>query len=485
MKKGLVFTLICCALTGARFAAHPGMPAAYVAVEHVTLIDGTGSRARSDITVLLEGNRIRAIESSDHFRPPKGAQIVNGRGKFLIPGLWDMHVHIAGISADPLWSKEVLLPLFVANGITGVRDMGGDLKSLQAWRKQIDGGSLTGPHIVACGPMLDRGGERPSPEISAVRTPAEAQKAVLDLKSQGADFIKVLSSLTRESYYAVAQESKAQHLDLVGHVPYSITAAEASDAGQKSIEHIFYSNLMFDCSTRADELRQRQREEMEKRSATGIAALISEANKSYSPERAAVLGQKLRANGTWLVPTLIGIYPLGHFEELAKDTSRLKYLPTKLTREWTLEKLRKQYPAKYVDFYGQQSDSEVKILGDLHRAGVKILAGSDSLDLLNVCGFSLHQELALLVQAGLTPMEALQSATSNPAIFLGRQNDLGTIEIGKIADLVLLDANPLDDIHNSTRIKAVFVNGKLHSYADIEALLTRAVTFAASVRSQP
>jgi len=481
MTKAFVFALACFAMTAFGVAAEPGTAPSVIAIQHVTVIDPAGSQVRPDVTVIIEGNRIRAIKTSDRMPAPGGAKIIDGHGKFLIPGLWDMHVHIAGISADPAWSQEVLLPLFVANGITGIRDMGGDLKSLQAWRKHIEDAGVTGPNIVASGPMLNRGGQQPSPEVMAVGTPSEAHKAVVDLKSRGADFIKVLSDLSRESYYSVAQESKAQHLDFAGHVPNSISAAEASDAGQKSIEHIYYSNLAFDCSTRGDELRQRRLEALEKKNFGVIADLINQANDSYSPEKATALARKFRANGTWLVPTLVGIYPMGHIDELSGDTSNFKYLPTKVTKEWDAQKLKAKYTAKYVAFYARQSDIESRILRDFHKAGVKILAGSDSLDLLNICGFSIHHELALLVQAGLTPMEALQSATIDPAVFLNKQKELGTIEPGKIADLVLLDASPLDDIHNTTRIRAVFVNGKLYSDADIQALLQRAAASAASV----
>src|SRR5262245_13763535 len=336
MTRGFALALVCCALT-ALGVAPDGTAPRVIAIQHVTVIDVSGAQTRPDVTVLIEGNRIRTIGASGRTRLPGEAQIVDGRGKFLIPGLWDMHVHIAAISADPAWSKDVLLPLFLANGITGIRDMGGDLQSLQSWRKQVEDGSLAGPHIAACGPMLDLGGQKPSPEIMAVRTPSEARNAVLALKSRGADFIKVLSSLNKDSYYAVARESRAQHLDFAGHVPTAISAAEASDAGQKSIEHIFYSNLMFDCSTREDELRQRRLEALEKKNYGVIGDLVNQADDSYSAEKAAALARTFRANGTWLVPTLVGIYPMGHFAELSADTSKWRYLPAKVTKDWRSE----------------------------------------------------------------------------------------------------------------------------------------------------
>lgn len=182
--------------------------------------------------------------------------MIDARGKFLIPGLCDMHVHHAGVAADPKWSKTTLLPLLIAYGITTVRDMGGDLAALQHWRKEIAEGKLVGPRIYCPGPMLD-GGKGEPPDLLAVTTPNEGRTAVRDLQAKRADFIKVFSRLDRESYFAIVEEAKMQGLSLVGHVPNALHAREVSEAGQKSIEHIFYSNLTFDCSVREDGLRQK------------------------------------------------------------------------------------------------------------------------------------------------------------------------------------------------------------------------------------
>ncbi len=252
-----------------------------LALTHVTVIDGTGAEPLSDRTVLITGDRIMSITTAT---PPPGARVIDGRGKYLIPGLCDMHVHIAGVAADPKWSKATLLPLLVANGITTVRDMGGDLGASQEWRKEIAAGKLVGPRIFAPGPMLD-GGKAQPPDLLAVATPNEGRAAVRDLQAKGADFIKVLSRLDRESYFAIADEAKKQSLSFVGHVPNALSAVEAAEAGQKSIEHIFYSNLTFDCSAREDELRQKSAEARAKRDSAGAGAARDEANASFSPEK--------------------------------------------------------------------------------------------------------------------------------------------------------------------------------------------------------
>ena len=244
--------------------AEPGA----LALTHVTVIDGTGADPQPDRTVLISADRIASITQS---APPEGARVIDARGKFLIPGLCDMHVHLAGVTADPKWSKTTLLPLLIANGVTTVRDMGGDLIALQTWRKEIGARSLIGPRIYCPGPMLD-GGKSDPPALLGI-SPDEGRTAVRHLKAKGADFIKVLSGLDRKSYFAIAVESKKQGMTFVGHVPNALRALEVSDAGQKSIEHIFYSNLTFDCSAREAELRKKSAEARAQRDNAGAAGL--------------------------------------------------------------------------------------------------------------------------------------------------------------------------------------------------------------------
>jgi len=203
---------------------------------HVTVIDATGAPVQPDMTVVITKGRITALGKTGTITIPPEAQVVDATGKFLIPGLWDMHVHIAS-DANP-GGKETCLPLFIANGVTGVRDMGGDLDALQQWRREIAQGTLVGPRIVAAGPMLD--GPMPAwPNSLAVATAPEGRAAVVALKQQGADFVKVQSLLPREAYFAVAEEAKKQGLPLAGHVPDAVSAAEAAEVGQQSMEHLF------------------------------------------------------------------------------------------------------------------------------------------------------------------------------------------------------------------------------------------------------
>jgi len=278
--------------------SHAGIPHQDIAnplvFNHVTVIDVTGGPALADRTVVVSGNSIIAVSASGSIEIPKGAQVVDGRGKFLIPGLWDMHTHIAGINANPAWAKDTLIPLLVANGITGIRDMGGDLDALENWRREIESGTLIGPRIVAAGPMLlpARAAATPAepvdPSILRIGTIEEARSAVDSLQKRGADFIKVID-VSREPYFAIAGESKKIGIPFAGHIPWEVNATEASNAGQKSIEHIIYSSLALDCSAQEQELRRKITEASAKRNGQAVAEMSDEANRTFSPAKAAVL----------------------------------------------------------------------------------------------------------------------------------------------------------------------------------------------------
>ena len=447
-----------------------------LAIAHATVIDPATGSVNADQTVVIAGGRIQHVVPSANYKPEKGAQIIEARGKYLIPGLWDMHVHIAGISADPKWSKDVILPLLTAMGVTGVRDMGGDLSVLQQWRREIEKGQLLGPHIVTGGPMLVSGGKR-TPEQVPIKDAEEARAAVKSLKQQGADFIKIIDLPSREAFYAVADEAKRQNLPFVGHVPPVVTASEASDAGMRSIEHVVYSNLEMDCSAKEEELRAAERAARATHEGGTSAKLLQEAMTSYDAAKADALWQRFGRNGTWLVPTLASIEALSRHnagpERQAKDP-RLEYVPDALRREWDPTKPENKFSAGEQQWWAQQYINDGKLTAAMHSGGVALLAGSDSLDRYVFPGFALHRELELLNEAGLTPLEALQAATRNPAKFLEREQETGTIHEGAQADLVLLEGNPLEKISNTSRIAAVVRGGVYLDHAALDKLLSQA-----------
>jgi len=469
------------------FAASAAKPIALV-LDHVTVLDVSGGPSRADQTVIVTGGTISSVAASGSLAIPKDAQIVNARGKFLIPGLWDMHTHVAGTSAKPGWAREVLLPLLVANGITGIRDMGGDLDALQSWRREIASGALVGPLIVAPGPMLlppRRAGAPaapPNPEELRVATPGEARAAVRALQQRGADFIKIID-VPRDAFFAAAEESRQDGISFAGHVPTEVTAAETSNAGQKSIEHIIYSSLAFDCSSQGEELRRKRQDARARRDVQAIGDIQDEADRTFSAEKAAALWQLFRKNGTWVTPTLFSIRANAHHLEDSPADPLLAYVPAALRKEWAPPQNPTQDDRDTDAWWLRQFENDRKLTGEMHRAGVRLLAGSDSLDRYVFVGSSLHQELQQLVAAGLTPLEALAAATRNAAEFFGR-TDLGAVAAGKRADLVLLDTDPLAIIANTQKIYAVVLAGKFLSRGDLDALLAKAHAAAAEVKAE-
>ncbi len=462
--------------------AIPFLLALSLRAETLALVGGTAiNPADGNIiehaVIVLDGSTIESVGNEKENSAPANARRIDCVGKFIIPGLWDMHVHVAGVTADPKWGRDSLLPMLVANGITGIRDMGGNLDALVKWRREIDAGSLIGPRIVACGPFL-ADAKPGTPYTIPIAKPAQGRRAVQTIKQQHGDFVKVLTKLSRESYLAIAEEAKLQEIPFVGHVPDSITATEASNTGQKSIEHIFYSNLAFDCSSQETELRQQRAEAAEKKDSATLAKIRTAAEASFDPKKADALWQTFIGNKTWVVPTLIAIDTIAHQLDLAKKENdpRLAYVPPALRAQWTPAAIAKDLTPEVAQWYREQSDFDLKVVRSMHAAGVAIMAGSDSLDPFDFPGSSLHDELKLLVQAGFTPMEALQTATIKPARFLGRDQPggFGAIEAGRLADLVVLDANPLDDITNTRRICAVVLNGRLLDRAELDQLLEQA-----------
>ena len=459
--------------------ASPASSSEALVFQHVTVIEGTGRAPQPDQTVVIVGSRIAAIGPAGLTKFDKSARIIDARGKFLIPGLWDMHVHLAGVSADPSWSKDTLLPLLLANGITGVRDMGGDLDVLLSWKRDIESGKLLGPHIVASGPWLAGRGKK-TPEQYPVANAEEARAAVRDLKQRGADFIKVISMPSREAFFAVADEAKKQNISFAGHLPFEVGAAEASNAGMRSIEHFLYSGFALSFSSKEEDLRKRLVEAERTGDSAAWETIAHEADLTYSTEKAATLFQTLKKNGTWITPTIAALDIASHPEAWKLGDPNLDFVPASLAKEWR-SSIENDRMKKHAAWLGRQAVNDEKLAGELHRGGIPLLVGSDSLDPFVFPGDSLHRELAKFVQAGFTPMEAIQAATRGAAQFLGREKEFGTVEPGKTADLVLLDANPLENIANTRKILAVIRNGNYLDRAALDAMLAKAKTAAAAV----
>ena len=441
-----------------------------LAITDVTVIDTTGAPSKPGQTVIVEGNRISQVGDQKKVHPPKGALVVNARGLYAMPGLWDMHVHI--------WETERTFPLLIANGILGVRNMGGHLEELKHWRAQVVSGELLGPHMIISGPLVD--GDNPAhPDYTVVvHDPAEGRAIVDSLKQGGVDFISVSRNLTADEYYAIAEESKKDGLAFAGDLPQGIWASDASTSGQASIERLRGSAA--ESSKDFDQivhLRSSPPANPGEEAGRALTVLKLEIE-GYDAERLKNLAVLFVKNGTWQVPALVSGKAASFLNDDATASDpRLAYIGQKDREEWKAQRARSLADnlSEYWTLLRASDQEELAITRQFHQDGVAFLGGTDAGGAPFVIpGFDLHNELAALVGAGLTPLEALQSVTLDSAKFLGHTDDFGTVANGKAADFVLLDANPLDDIHNTQKIRAVVFQGKYLDRAALDALLAHA-----------
>jgi imidazolonepropionase-like amidohydrolase len=437
-------------LAGLR-AAHSQSPP--LVITDVTVIEGTASPARPHMTVVVEGGRIIAIDTATSASIPRGATLVSGSGKFLMPGLWDMHVHLAK-------AGEHALDLFLAHGVTSVRDMGGDYAPVARWRAEIEAGTRGGPRIRSAGPILEsaarvrrmkaRGTVEPVDRMRApVADTADARRVVDSVARLGADFVKMRTAASPEAYRATAAAARRVGLTLAAHG--DIVAPEAMmAAGQRSIEH----------------------------------AIVPSLQTLEAAQRATIIRQ-LAAARTAVVPTMVNYYQWllvtpAHARKILEDSagridSRRRHISGYLLADWReqVEERDNLKDALIRRFYFPRAYRAVlRDLQQMHRAGVPILPGTDIGVALMYAGSSLHDELAYFVdRIGMTPSEALRAATRDAAEFSGMLDSVGTVTVGKWADLVLLDADPLVDIRNVGRISAVVARGRWFDRLGIARLL--------------
>ncbi|MEU5704046.1 amidohydrolase family protein [Streptomyces aurantiacus] len=451
--------------------AHTARSGSTVAITGTTVIDTAGGRPRRDVTVLVRGDRIAAIGTAREVRVPADAQVVDGRGKFVVPGFIDSHVHGSG-------QEEIDPPLFLVNGVTTVRDLNGQAL-LYDWRDRVAAGTLFGPRSVVASSVLDG-----NPSLLAglgapyveVANAEEARAAVRAAVAGGADFIKVYVRLTPDAYHAIADESRRLGVPFVGHTPDAISLTEASAAGQRSFEHV-YTNW-FATSSEEEEIRRRLAEI----SVGGgeynswfnqTHPLEVRAARTFDPARARKVFRRLAADGSHQVPTLAQHRVFDLPESVALHDDRLRYLPA-ATRDGWQAQLEQVYlagrSAQDVAEHRELFRARLRWVAAAHRAGVPVLAGTDTGTAYVYPGFSLHDELENLVEAGFSPLQALQAATVAPARFLGLR-DVGTVRRDAIADLAVLDADPLADIRNTRRVHAVVVRGMLISADRREGML--------------
>jgi len=453
------FILFAFAFLAVSSQAQTSSPDDSLVFNNVNVVDVRTGTIQPDQTVIVDKDKIAFVGPSKSAKSSRHAATVNCHGMFLIPGLWDMHVHLMFGDWFP-GSRDINLPLFVVNGVTGVRDMGSELDILQNWRNEIEARRQIGPRILTSGPMLD--GPRPRfPSSIAITTPEDGRRAVDDLQRRGADFIKLQSLIPRDAVFAIAEEARKRQIPFVGHVPDAVRASEMSNAGQKSFEHLI--GILEGSSAKEEEFLKGNKT---------VTQLLA----GYDPARMPALAALLAKNQTWQCPTLVWERGGNLLDQtnFATDT-RAKYAPNSWkSGAWKrfTEEIRQGYATDTLDARKKFLQTELDVVQQLHKAGVPFLAGTDTPPGVYVFpGFSLHEELQRFVDAGFTPLEALQTATLNPARFFGMESQLGTIEAGKLADLVLLSANPLENIANTKKIISVVANGQYFDRAQLGKLL--------------
>jgi hypothetical protein len=439
-------------------------------LRNVTVVDVTAGRTASNRDVLLKADRIVGVVPTGRASVPAAARVIDGRGAFVIPGLWDMHAHLF-MQLDPIRQQ---LPLFTAYGVTGIRVMNtpmltGALERYREIESRIARGELVGPRILSIGSWVVNGASGVTDAMPAyykARTDDEGRQLARHLKDLGFDFIKIYGGVSREGYLGLTDEARKLGIPFAGHEPAAMSAIELSNAGQRSVEHsrIFLLN----CWPGADSVRQR-------RLTAPATVLRQRMVDEYSPGACGEVFRTFAKNGTYITPTHVTrkMDAFADHEALRRDP-RLRYIPVRQQMGWYTDAngmvASDPSPAgrkAYMDFYLKG----LQITAAAYRAGVPVMLGTDAGDSFVVPGASVHEELGELVKGGLTPAEALRAATLSGATFLGRTAEFGSVEAGRVADLVLLDANPLADIANTQRIRAVIRGGRVFARAALDSML--------------
>jgi len=424
--------------------------AANVAVQNVSLVDVEAGAVRTGQTILIDEGKVQRVGPADKVQVPDGAQTIDGGKLFAIPGLFDSHVHYV--------SPETFGPLCIAHGVTFVRDLGGATEMILYTRDQLNKGELLGPEMIAAGAIID--GVPPIwPFSEPCDDPEAARAAVRKLADRGVNFIKVYSMLKKDVHRAAVEEAHARGLKAVGHVPLSITLTDALDVGQDGIEHLegfdvhiaeaagepikewprSYRDVFerWDRYTRADETKLRE------------------------------LYKRVARQGVAVVPTIVVIKSIGLAADPNREDLWRDYVPAYLRGFWDSERTRRMAPGA-----ARSAPLMQKFVGELHKAGVLLLCGTDLANPNVIAGHSLLEEMELFHGAGIPAADVLRSATIRPAKFFGVADRLGTIAEGKTASLVLVRANPLEDVRNARQIEGVFLKGRYFDRKALDELLS-------------
>ncbi|HUF12986.1 MAG TPA: amidohydrolase family protein [Longimicrobiales bacterium] len=447
-----------------------------IAIVHVDVVDVARGALLRDRTVTLRDGMIVRVERAS--AAPPAETVIDGSGLYLIPGLWDMHAHMRASGMPPWITTDWLMPLNIAHGVTGVRDMASScdgeagaacLEQMKEWQRAVDDGELMGPRLLA----LSSFPVNPGWDFDAT---AEQARGLVDMfAGQGLDFIKIYTRMSPTTFAHVMAEAERAGIAVAGHIPLRVTMIEAAEAGMRSIEHA--RDVLFDCFPGAAEFRATTRSQNPPMEV--MRAMVDE----HDPALCAAMFEAMVRNDTWYVPTHVTRRMDAYADDSAfRADPRTRFIPPYILESWNedadeMVALDASPEGRRVmrGFY----ERGLEITGAAHRAGVRVLVGTDGGDTYAFPGSGVHDELGELVKAGLTPAEALRAATSSSAEFLGLSELHGGIDAGKRADLVLLGANPLVDIEAVREIRGVVFRGEYLDRARLDALLAQAEATAA------
>lgn len=468
---------------GPQALRHRTQASQVLAITNVQVVDVDAAAVRTGRTVIVAGDRITAVGPVDAIAVPDAAQVLDGSGRFLIPGLWDMHAHLD----DPeLWprhltpkTKALLLKLLLVHGVTGVRDMGSGLDQIEQWRAQRRMGTRLAPRIVTPGPII--GGSPPAlPFIQVTIGDEQAARTIVRQLSRrrGVDFLKPYALVRRDAYFALADAARRLGMEVAGHLPFGVSIEEAVRAGQRTFEH--GDGLTYRCTPLADSLHRQveaartldPRSPAVRPAARAFQGFAPAVMATFDPAYCTELLAELAAAPVWITPTNTVFQSMWRATDTTYTDARKELLPASYREHW---RAARTPPPQAAPQQKAALQSRLALTGALHDAGVSLLAGSDMAALpYTYPGASLHNELVLMVDAGLPPAEALATATTEPARYLGRAYEMGAVAPGMIADLVLLAKNPLVDIAHVRTVEAVVVGGRLLARPQLDGFLEQA-----------
>lgn len=460
MRGSLV--ALCCLCSALWAQSNAGAaPAEKLIFTNVNVVDVRDGEIFRNMTVVVEQGRIRAVAKVGLIAGGRGFHVVNAGGGYLIPGLWDMHVQTGEARAEG-WGDRVFYPLFIANGVTGLRDMSAD-PELDHERQRIAEGTVVGPHLMA------------GADFVVGRKAARLPAASLDANDQAPPKTPANDpAITpRQSFLAA---SYGYQPIAPSHASQAAFSADTLSTG-RTTEHL--KGLFLACSSQEAELRRARELALARGDTDAYDAAELQAIASFDEKKARDLFVELSTLGTWQVPELVSAEAAANLDspQIASD-SHLRYVPVEVREQWEQSRSLNESSTQQMKNLKAEAAGDLRLVDSMRRAGMQFLTGTGGPDNYVFPGFSLHDELELMVKTGFSPLQALQAATFNPALFMAKLDDYGVVEKGRVADLVLLDGNPVEDIGNTRKIAAVVVGGKYYSQTDLRSMLAHVAALA-------